>query len=70
MVQYLSDAKKNGRTGPVYVNPRDPEQAVVDRELRLGVFAILVAVTIAAPLAAYMVMRYFFRKVGGTSGVS
>ena len=59
MAHYLSDAKKNRRTVPVYVNPRDPEEAVVDRELRLGVLSMLVAVTIAAPLAAYLVMRHF-----------
>jgi hypothetical protein len=47
MGAFLEEAKKSGKTIPVWVNPERPEEAVVDREVRwglvlfMGVFAVV-----------------------------
>ncbi|APV48380.1 hypothetical protein BWI17_00965 [Betaproteobacteria bacterium GR16-43] len=46
MAAFMEDARKTGRSVPVYVNPDHPEDAVVDREVRwpmvsvMGMFAL------------------------------
>ncbi|QJR09713.1 hypothetical protein DSM104443_00763 [Usitatibacter rugosus] len=59
MASHLIDARDSGRTIPVYVNPDDPAEAVVDRGIRwgmllfMGVFAVLFG---AVGLGAFVAM--------------
>lgn len=41
MTEFLAEAQRTGKTIPVYVNPADPADSVVDRNLRWGMFAII-----------------------------
>jgi hypothetical protein len=47
MAEFLEQAKKSGKTIPVYVNPDNPAEAVVDRDVRwamvlfMGIFAVV-----------------------------
>ena len=47
MAAFLEEAKTTGKTIPVYVNPDNPAEAVVDRDVRwamvlfMGIFAVL-----------------------------
>ncbi len=41
MADFLRDAKASGQTIPVFVNPEDPKEAVVDRDVRWGMIAFM-----------------------------
>lgn len=47
MAAFLKEAQASGRTIPVYVNPEDPAEAVVDREIRWGMVGFMAIFAIA-----------------------
>jgi hypothetical protein len=75
MAGFMEDARKNGRTVPVYVNPDRPEDAVVDREVRwplvsmMSVFALLFGgVGLAAFVGgSFMLLGKASKKKTGTA---
>lgn len=47
MAAYLKEAQEAGRTIPVHVNPEDPQEAVVDRDMRWGMLLFMSIFAIA-----------------------